>query len=538
MTTKRIILLAISGLLVITQSLHARQTAPAEVDVRFIPDAAFASVTVFPQKLNNDKQFEAFPHEVVTAWGKRELGIDPMQAKQITMIAQSPGDLQSLQEGPPKWAAIMHFATKQTLGGTLMEWLEKDASNGQLYLGNQRRGIPSFLVVDDKTILAGDHEWFDDLRNASGDSRLGQLMKTGLAEGGDVVAVVDVKKVRPLLSEMLEEMPRGVPPTISRLKEIPELLDSKLIFVDLKAGKLKLKMNGVDAESAARTKKLLVKAMSFGSDMALAGAATQMNTGDTVQLAGLEYFERLSGILQRDLEPQINGKELTVEVKDLSVAVVPTLVGMLLPAVQAARTAARRTQSMNNLRQLALACLNYESAYMRFPTQANYDDDGKPLLSWRVHVLPFIEQNNLYKQFHLDEPWDSDHNKKLIKLMPPVYDSPQVDLPEGKTVYLGVAGEGAIFSEKKIGFGQITDGSSNTALVVEANKELAVEWTKPQDYECDPKNPLKGLGDVQNGGFLSVLADGSVHFVTNTLDPDNWKWMTKINDGNIVEWDF
>ncbi len=72
-----------------------------------------------------------------------------------------------------------------------------------------------------------------------------------------------------------------------------------------------------------------------------------------------------------------------------------------------------RSQS-NQLRQLAIAALNYESSYQKFPAQANYSDDGKPLLSWRVHLLPFMEQDSLYRQFKLDEPWDSPHNIKLL----------------------------------------------------------------------------------------------------------------------------
>jgi len=222
-----------------------------------------------------------------------------------------------------------------------------------------------------------------------------------------------------------------------------------------------------------------------------------------------------------------------MEVNNLNATVVPTLVGMLLPAVQAVRSAARRTQSLNNLRQLGLACLSYESAYGHFPQQANYDDDGKPLLSWRVHILPYIEQQGLYEQFHLDEPWDSDHNKKLIAKMPAAYDCPALALAGGKTVCLGVAGKGGVFRKNKTGFGDITDGSSNTALIVEVDPELAVEWTKPQDYECDPENPMKGLGNIYPGGFNTGFCDGSTHFVGNGVDPEMWRNTTQMNDGNV-----
>ena len=216
--------------------------------------------------------------------------------------------------------------------------------------------------------------------------------------------------------------------------------------------------------------------------------------------------------------------------------VVPILVGMLLPAVQQVRAAARRTQSMNNMRQMSLASLNYESAHGHFPTQASYDKAGKPLLSWRVHILPYIEQQELYDQFHLDEPWDSPHNRKLISKMPPSYENPSLGSMNGKTTYLGVAGEGLMFDGKnKIGIASITDGTSNTVHMVEADASRAVEWTKPQDYQFDAKRPLDGLGGVHVGGFNATLGDGSVQFITNSVDAETWKKMLTIAGGEVVE---
>ncbi|MCL4191413.1 MAG: DUF1559 domain-containing protein, partial [Thermoguttaceae bacterium] len=107
----------------------------------------------------------------------------------------------------------------------------------------------------------------------------------------------------------------------------------------------------------------------------------------------------------------------------MQTATIGVLVALLLPAVQAAREAARRSQSMNNLKQIGLAMHNYYDSYRTLPAQANYDPQGKPLLSWRVQLLPFLEQQALYAQFHQDEPWDSAHNKTLIDKMPPVYRS-------------------------------------------------------------------------------------------------------------------
>ena len=528
LTSMLVVLSAVSGL----QAQKATDTS--ELNTKHIPESAFAGFALFPQQLKNDKQFEMFPHEIVTAWAKRELGFDPMKASQITLIAKAPKDMEEMQLGPPRWAAIMHFESKQKLGGTIIDSLTEIGPDGTYYYGDQWRGIPSFLMVDDKTIIAGEATWFDDLKEAGSDSSLGKQLETEMAGGGDLVAFFDIKKIRPLLNQMKEQVPAGFPPAVKRLKELPELLDSKVVRLDLKTGQMVVELNSVDAASAERTKKTLTKAMSFGADMAIGGVATQMDGSDKVQVASLEYFERLSGIIQRDLEPKLVGNKVVIEVNNLNAMVVPTLVGMLLPAVQAVRGAARRTVSMNNLKQIGLACFNYESAYQRFPPQANYDDNGKPLLSWRVHILPYIEQNGLYERFHLDEPWDSVHNKKLIDQMPATYDCPSVSVSQGKTIYLGVTGKGGVFSKKGTQLAEITDGTSNTAMLVEVDPELAVEWTKPQDYERDQSNPLRGLGNAQPGGFNATLADGSVRFVPKDIDPELWKNLTQMNDGNAI----
>ena len=155
-----------------------------------------------------------------------------------------------------------------------------------------------------------------------------------------------------------------------------------------------------------------------------------------------------------------------------------------------ARVAARRVQGINNLKQIALAVLNFESAYGKFPARYNTDDNGKPLLSWRVHVLPFIEEQALYQQFKLDEPWNSPHNRKLIAQMPAVYRSANINTEPGKTVYLSFEDENGVMipptkdgkgsASNGVRIGNIMDGMSKTILVAEAQSESAVIWTKPR----------------------------------------------------------
>ena len=121
-----------------------------------------------------------------------------------------------------------------------------------------------------------------------------------------------------------------------------------------------------------------------------------------------------------------------------------------------------------------LALLNHDMMKRSLPAQANLGPDGKPLLSWRVHILPYMEQSELYSQFHLDEPWDSEHNRQLISQMPEIYRDPSSKLTtaDGRTHYLGAAGDGRLF-EKGANEGRdmtsIRDGTSNTIAVVQVD---------------------------------------------------------------------
>ena len=180
-------------------------------------------------------------------------------------------------------------------------------------------------------------------------------------------------------------------------------------------------------------------------------------------------------------------------------------------------------ESKNNLKQIALAFHNYHDASKKFPPAASTDQDGKALLSWRVHLLPYLDQAPLYKQFHLDEPWDSEHNKTLIERIPSVFVSPaHRDLAkEGKTVYLVPTGKGTMFDGKEgYSFRDIRDGESHTILAVEAHRDAAVIWTKPAELAVDFKDPWKNLKSAFGGGFHAALCDGSVRHFKDDLKAD------------------
>lgn len=183
---------------------------------------------------------------------------------------------------------------------------------------------------------------------------------------------------------------------------------------------------------------------------------------------------------------------------------------LLLPAVQKVRQAADRLKTTNNLKELALAMLTYHDKHGHFPPAAVTAPDGRPLYSWRVELLPFLEENALYQEFKKDEPWDSPHNRALLAKMPAVFEVSGAPAKEpGSTFFQVLVGPGTPFGGKKPPRfpADFPAGTSNTLLIVTAAE--AVPWTKPADLAYDPKGPLPKLGRQFGAGTPVVFADGS-----------------------------
>ncbi len=214
----------------------------------------------------------------------------------------------------------------------------------------------------------------------------------------------------------------------------------------------------------------------------------------------------------------------------------PVLIALLLPAVQSAREAARRAQCVNNLKQIGLAMHNYHEANGKLPQAAIADKQGKPLLSWRVAILPFIDQKALYEKFKLDEPWDGPHNKALLEEMPALYACPSTPTPrKSATNYRVWDGKGAMFEKRRaLRFADVKDGLSQTLMVVETKE--SVPWTAPEELPFDPERstPLFGAGSSHPGGLNALFGDGSVLFLRATMNPETLRGMITIAGGEII----
>lgn len=235
----------------------------------------------------------------------------------------------------------------------------------------------------------------------------------------------------------------------------------------------------------------------------------------------------------------------------LLIGVVGIVVGLLLPAVSKVREASARMQTTNHMKQVGLAMHNFHDTFGGFPMATGYQTkDGKPGLSWRVALLPYLEHDNLHRQFKLDEPWDSPHNKALIPRMPKVYMVVGADPSnaEGLTHFQVIKGRNFLFDDKYAGkkqlppFGlmgrpmlDIPDGTSNTLMV--ALVKTPVVWTKPDDLDADDGAPIGPRLDDRYRVSMLLLADGSVRSQRQALTEAEWKALLSANGGDFAPLD-
>jgi hypothetical protein len=217
-----------------------------------------------------------------------------------------------------------------------------------------------------------------------------------------------------------------------------------------------------------------------------------------------------------------------------------------------------------NLQQIGHALHEYHDNENAFPLTAISDGQGRPGLSWRVAILPYLGHRDLFDRFALDEPWDGPRNRPLLAQMPAVYACPGVSRRDPSlTTYRAFTGRGAFFEPpfdarsapvwwtdpdgtkhyqtgptRGMSIAHFTDGTSNTLMVVEA--EEAVPWTKPEGLPFDParpSGPRLGAGSPHRGGFNAVLVDGAVRFLPSTISTAVLRSLITRNGDEVVHWD-
>jgi hypothetical protein len=519
----------------------ANRIAPAvaaaqPIATPMIPADAVGAFFFFPQEVLKTPELKLMPIEIADAWLTENVGIKLADIESVRGYTGIPGPL-----GP-------NFGMLIKLNADLdATRINRDRFAGPAEKVGELTAIPlrdmpgSYLHrVDPKTYVIATIDMLSPMVTSNGKTGPMAEMLAGRSRTSPLVLAAAMEPIRPMVEQAVAAgaIPASVPPPLNNLRKFPSLAKGVVTEMSPMGNRSEIVVVANNDVDAKELQLILQDGMSFGRDMAILQAMQQVQGEDAVSQATRSYFQRLANEIVTMLQPQLDGDELTIRLEGIQTGYASSgvMVGLLLPAVQAAREAARRTSSMNNMKQILLAMHNYHDAMQKFPDARARNADGKLMLSWRVALLPYLEEGDLYNQFHLDEPWDSEHNLKLVAKMPKVYADPSAPaLPgtEGLTNYHVPFNDGLLFDAKgPTHFRDVTDGTSNTIALFEAARP--VPWTMPEDAEINQADPAANLSRLRAGIFQVGFADGSVQALPQGIDAMTlWSLFTRAG-GEVV----
>ncbi len=407
--------------------------------------------------------------------------------------------------------------------------------NGHKYVQGAE-GQPSAYLKDETTlIVASEAELKAMIEGKGGSNKLAEMIGK---IGGDntFVFAATTDEIKDTYSQLnLSEL--GLPvPQMGQLLEIAQKVNTSLVALNPDSDTpVFLQLAAVDAQ-ASKDMFMQLNALATMAKVMLPAQVQQFESNPNTDPATLRALQ-VGSELAKNLNVSNEAETVTVSLT-WNAALRTQLLELVTVAAGKARGAARSAQSKNNMKQIGLAVYNYDFTYENFPVGEKDGikfADGKPLLSWRVHILPFIEQQALYDRFKLDEPWDSEHNIKLLDEMPFVYANPAHKGLKNKTVYRAPAGDNSILGGNSvIGLKDILDGTANTAMVLDVAPEMAIEWTKPDSLAIDADNVVSSFGELKKV-ITVLLSDGSVLDIPLSMENDKWNLFLDYKDGKALE---
>jgi beta-lactamase regulating signal transducer with metallopeptidase domain len=392
---------------------------------------------------------------------------------------------------------------------------------------------PAMYMPDDRTVVIGPEIELQRTIAAAGKSKIEWAGEWEKSAKGQAAVMVDLAAFNRAAGEEISRQPRQLGPMAVFT---PIWTKGQRLFVFMQSRKglgLEARIHCLNVEDAKQVEATLQAAVTLAGNL-LDQADRQVAKATAAQAAALVPLIDLAteALKQGKLRTQASDVHYATAL-DLDVA--ETVISTVTPAIVAARSAAQQSQANNNLRQIGIALHNYNDTYGHFPPPVIIGPDGKMPHSWRVAILPFIEGKPLYDQYQMDEPWDSENNKKILAQMPAALRDPTADPASSSTSYFALVGPTTAFGDKDskgTKIQDITDGTSITIAVVEAKR--SIPWTKPEDIDYDPAKPLPKLGGWHAGGFLASLCDGSVHFLADTLAEEKLRALITKAGGELV----
>jgi len=451
----------------------------------------------------------------------------------VTMLANliQPADGNVVDIGPPAASSpelpspsmIFSLVTDANQAGMAKELLgepTEESHDGQSFLKNQTMAL---WFPDVRTVVMGGIESVKQMisRKKSGKSSDSSLIEQ-LQTGADYSVAIDVQSQAPLIQQAVQ-----INQMLGMILNVETLAAHLSVTAEEGESLLEINVTALDAQMAAG----LSAMATIGLNQAKM-AAMQIQQAPNPGPDGEKVQAMLKQVIS-SAAVDLNGDKIQFRIT--APEGFDNLPELLKPAMTKARAAATEVQRKNSLKQMGLAFHNFESVSSTFPGAGRRDANSPVGLSWRVYVLPFLDQAALYNQFKLDEPWDSEHNRTLIEQMPPVFKSPGVEDPQ-KTSFHVFTGPGSPFADDHTPrIADFTDGMSSTLLVVLAGPDTAEIWTMPGGLDFDPKDPIKALGDFVGDTFLALFADGSARTIDKNISAPTLRRLIQHADGEPLE---
>lgn len=510
----------------------AQAGAAESTGLEWIPRDALVVATIRPAKLLARPELAGFA-TAISQQGqlKEHLGIAPERIEQVSLVLLGTEKDTVVKPG----VGIVLRLTQASEAAAFLKGALPEATEGEYggrkYLVRQG-GAPQCGFADDRTVVLVEDEPMLRRMIVSGTTGASQSKwATGWSTvaGDDAAAIVNLEGLRSIADQTLRQGPGPLAVVAPLWQNANSLILS--VRSEQKNFSLRGRLASGSPEDAKRVKDTLSAVVTIarnGISAARASAAQLPGQQGAMLLGAADIADAMldtADVTQKDREVELS---LTLRAEQVAV-----MASLLAPAVSEARGAARASHAMNNLRQIGLAMHQYQDQRGAFPAAVLYGPDGKTPYSWRVAILPFLDQEPLFRRYDFNQPWDSDTNKKVLAQMPAVLRDPSEPATSTNASYFALTGPETMFSNAAgVKPPDITDGMSYTIMVVEAKR--AIPWTKPEDIPYAADKPLPQLGGYLPQGFLAALADGSVRVIGKMIDEKTLRALATKSGQEIV----
>ncbi len=514
-----------------TNTAAAQSPSAAKV-MELVPVNGVFSLTIRLQQVAKDPALSFMPWEIMSGATMDTMGVDFLAIERVDWLINWRADNQA------GMAVII-----STNGKVKLEELKPECFTDQVVPGangRKYRALASPPVrraalcqLSDTQFVIGDPALAESLLTSQpGPGPLReQMLRFG--EAGHITAILTLAPAKAAILEAIQQAPDNIRTDIQTLVDKTQVIAAKSqVGLNMAIPIVMETASESDAQAVEQSWNRLVKTLVLQWRGSLRRFAPLEPDSQTVDPVG-SYGARAGMEIVKQLTPARNGSRLTLKVDNETAHLLRgiTTFNALLPGMAQTYAypsgfALRSNQDDQNLKQIMLAVYNYESVYKEMPTRGNNSRDAKSLLSWRVALLPYLEQVQLYNKFKLDEPWDSEHNLALLKEMPAVYKVKKAKVQPGYTVIHVPTGPGlANEVDKRMRLREFLDGTSNTIYLALSTDEAAVPWTKPDEF-----NPIEHpeLLRVEKEQYTFGVTDGSILHLPASITPEKLKvWFTR-----------